>query len=246
MQRGELLFGDLFRRARNEPRDRVDELKVFADWRERQPEPVVAVPAEARRHDTDDGVRHAVQSQGASDRRWAAFEEAQPQLVTHHYHRVCLAIQSDVGWLDRPAGDRRHAEEVEGAAGHQDTAEALGRKLPGHQHRFVRRRHDVRERRQRGEARKLIECVGVPAAAVGCASLRRPDLVRLRIRIGRDEHAVDDAEDRRRGADPERQRQQRHQHGHRAPSERAERVAQILGQRFKPAAHDISSPAMRD
>ena len=80
------------------------------------------------------------------------------------------------------------------------------------------------------------------AAAVGGASLGRPDLVRLRIRIGRDDHAVDHAEDRRGGADAERERQQRHQHGHRAPTERAERVAQILSQRFQPAAHDTLLP----
>ena len=238
VQRAELLLGDGLRHAGRQPHDRIDQRQVGARRRQRQPEPVVAVPAEPRRHHADDGVRPAVQPQRPAERRRAALEQPQPQPVAQHDDRFGLAVRPDVGRLDRPADDRRHAEEVEGVAGQQDAAEALGRELAGHAARF-RSTSPSRRRtpapRPAAEARRASSvCPPRPSTR---AHLRRPDLARPRVRIRRDEDAVDDAEDGRGRADAQRQRQQRDQHERRAAPERPDGIAEILSQRFEPASH---------
>jgi hypothetical protein len=65
-----------------------------------------------------------------------------------------------------------------------------------------RRRHDIGERRDLGQQPKLVEGVGVSAAAIERLDLQCPDLTRLRVRIWRDQSAVN-TEDRRGGTDAE-------------------------------------------
>ena len=157
-----------------------------------------------------------------------ALEQPQPQPVAQHHDRFGLAVRPDVGRLDGPADHRRHAEKIERVAGQEDAVEALGRELAGH---AARSRSTSPSRRRTPAPRpgtKLVERVAVSAAAVERADLRGPDLARPGVGIRRDEDAVDDAEDRRRRADAERQRQQRDQHERRAAPERSNRVAEIL------------------
>ena len=84
---------------------------------------------------------------------------------------------------------------------------------------------------------QLVERVAVAAATVDGARLRGPDFSGPGVRIGRDEHAVDHAEDGRGRADAERQRQQRDQHERRAAPKRSNGVAEVLPERFQPASH---------
>ncbi len=237
VQRAQLLLGDGARHAGGEADDRIDPLHVGTRGRKREPESLAAVPAETRRHDADDRVLPAVQLKRPPDRGWIALEQPEPQAMAQHHDRFGLTIGPDVRGLNGPAGDRGNPEKVEGVAREQNAAEALRRELAGHQHGFGRRRHHVREGRHLAQGAELVERVGVPAAAVDRAGARRPDLARPRVGIRRDEDSVDDAEDRRRRADPKGQRQQRDENESRAAPERSDRVTEILRQWFEQTPH---------
>ena len=178
VERAELLFGDDLRYTGRQPHDGIDPRHIRARGREREPEPLAPIPAEARRHHADNRVRATVQSKRPADRRGAPLEQPQPQLVAQHDDRFSAAVRPDVRRLDGPADHRRDAEKIEGVAGQEDATEALGRELSRHEHGFNRGRHHIGERRYLGQGTKLVERVPVPAAAVDRANLRGPDLAR--------------------------------------------------------------------
>ena len=238
VQRAELLLGDGLRHAGRQPHDRIEERQVRARRRQRQPEPFAAIPAEARRHHADDGVRTAVQPQRPADGRRdcprtaaATAGGSAPRPVRPRRRAGCR-----VGWIVRPmtGGTPRKLKAL------PDSRTPL--KLSGANSPVISTVSiDVAITSEKAgssaSGSHLVERVAVPAAAVEPANLRGPDLTRPRVGIRRDQHAVDHAEDRRGRADAERQRQQRDQHERRAAPERSHRVAEILSQRVEPASH---------
>ena len=169
-------------------------------------------PEKLRRRDADDRERRALERQARADGVGGASETLPPQPVTDHDDRTILPPASHVIFESEETADvRLHAERAEEASAHEQRA----RRLLLSAARQVERR--LRPQESPGEERRHLlhprPHLVVPARArleavaereVGGDGHQPP---RLRHRQRPQQQTVDDAEDRRVGADAERQRQ---------------------------------------
>ena len=200
-----------------QPADEVQEVSAAVariGGVERQGQPDLrlrVVDVVPRRHDADDARRRAVDGDHAPDDRFVAAERGAPDFARQHRH-VFRAGQR-VGPRELPAADRGDPEH-----GHQLGRDQRGVDAP----RLIRRA----EVDGAGPiAAHVLEGL-VPLAELEELGRRDPELIEpearelardedqprgVRIRQRLEDHAVDDAEDGRVGADPQRQRQHRHE-----------------------------------
>jgi hypothetical protein len=195
---------------------------------------------EARRHHTDDGARLSIRGERPPHDRRIAAEAALPVAVAQHHHLVAPGpvLGGGVG----AAEQRWRLEGGEELRRRVDRVEVLGLPRTRDRHVAVAVRGDALERRQRGDVRQLR--VGEPAAIDPLplpTRVERDEVLRRGIREGTEQHAVDDAEDRRGGPDPNGQRRDHHRREPGGPPESAPGVAKVLPQRVRalPVAHAI-------
>ena len=184
---------------------------------------------EARRGHADDGGRDLVHQDGAPDGVGAPVEAALPVPVRQHgdRRRRCHVVGSP----DQAAGGRRHADtgvvvarDVLGRdrrlghalGNHADARERCRREQLGHGRRRRPQPFEDRERERRadlaagGRIDAALSFAGVAhAAADAVLHAQQHELVGPRDRQRPQQQLVDQAEDRRRRPDPERQRQDR-------------------------------------
>ena len=268
-ERGELGFGRLRCDAVLQPPDHLQDVvlpqpanhRVHAD---RQPDlRVVVHDVEAGRHDADDVVRPAVDLHGLPDDRLPAKRRL-PQFVREdrdrraadaraRRHRIGLARREE------PSLFRLHAKGRQQMVVHQRRA---------HPHRAIARREidragpaaraarrhavadgegaEVRERPAHLAELEILGCREPEPLQRAGGRIRREahQLLRRRISERPQNHAPEDREDRRVGADAERQRQQRDGGEHGAAPKRADPVAQIAPDLVQPRAVTRRSDAL--
>ena len=159
---------------------------------------------EARGHDADDGVRHVVQAEGLSEHVGPRAEAAGPQAMAEDHH--LLAPRRVLVGGERAAERRRDAKDVEPGGRRPQAGDAL---------RLAITRQVVagkRAGRQRIDGRhplaQVVEVTaGSPARTAPPGGVDRQHAVRLRVGEGSEDDRMDDAENGRRGAEANRQRQ---------------------------------------
>src|SRR5947207_35666 len=102
MQSVQLLLGLLPGHARIQSCDHIGKSirLVHGQWK---PDAFVAVPAEARRHNSDYGVRLIIQAQGLAKGSRIAVEQPFPCEIAQYDYRLWLTARPDVGWRDGAA-----------------------------------------------------------------------------------------------------------------------------------------------
>src|SRR5207253_9500519 len=105
----QLLLGWLREHARFQSHDHIDESVglVHGQWK---PDAFIAIPAEARRHDSYYCVRLVIQAQRFADSIRIAVEQPFPGEIAQHNYRLRLAARPDVGWRDGAPKDRLDTE----------------------------------------------------------------------------------------------------------------------------------------
>jgi hypothetical protein len=159
-----------------------------------QPEAIVGVPAEARRHDADDHVRLVIEHDGSAQGRWVAVEETLPKLEGKHRHRFGLTARLDVGWHQTASENRGHSKELKGRAGHPGSGDDLRVYSARQRRAVVTGRHRGSHPGQAGNFLVIGQPQPDIAIRFGIGDLRHPDLSRPRVRVRFEQHAVNDAE----------------------------------------------------
>ncbi len=182
---------------------------------------------ELRGHHADHGEGLAVQRERAADHLGVAAEAALPESVRQHHD---LLVARDVVRGTEGAPERRrdpqHVEEVGGDAQPRDPLRVLvAVQVPAP----VREARDALERA--GAVAVVAELGQREGIAVGRGVAGVDPVEPLRLGEGQrlEQHRVQDAVERRVGADPERQRHEREQREAGGEGEAAQRVAQVLG-----------------
>ena len=191
-------------------------------------------PEESRRCDPDD--RHPLRADLNALPEYCRIpsEAARPEAVADDGHRAvwtATARLGIVGGRQQSSVGRANTEQIEVGAGGVLTAHPLRHPVDRHLERPFGERRDTREEPvviaeplEAGIGR-AVAAAGLPAGVVDEEqSLRVVDRQRL------DQHGVDQAEDRRVGADPEPERQQGHQRERRRPPQQPECVADVAAQ----------------
>jgi len=186
--------------------------KLFAARRDEPPHVGrVGIEREPRRHDADHRARALIQREAAADDIGAGRQRAPPEAMREDDR----ASPRQIGRLEGSTDRRRHTED-------REQLDARGNRE--HDLRVARAGQDLLARRPRG-GRELVEAGTVPPPRVEVVE-RREDLgeaavfhvavpdgdepVDVGVRQRLDQHGLDDAEDRGRRADAERERDDRH------------------------------------
>jgi hypothetical protein len=253
-QRRQLHVGLLARRARRQARDGVEAMVaavgaergsgcraiLLGVGRQRRPQlrrsvgAVVERQAEAGRHHAHDGRRPPADLDRTPDDRRVGAEAALPELVPEHDDGRSVGPVLLLG--ERATEHRRDAEHAEEVRAHTAAAQPL--RLPG---AAGERRRAIGEQRDVGEG-PHVGAVGLPLV------VRQPRLVeplpraphdRQALRSApwqrREEHRLHDPEERRGGADPERQRQRGDDGEAGTPAQCAPGEARVLQDVVEPA-----------
>jgi hypothetical protein len=185
---------------------------------------VIAREAEVGRRHADDGVPLVPQRDRPADRIGLAVEEAQPEAVADHGDGRQVVVRPEPS-----AGGGPPPQRAEERLGHQrigygldDVAGVEGARDLGM----------ARQRRQRLRGLPVgnVRCgEGLSSLLSGKAARAVDEDERCGLVVGQRplQDAVDDAEDRRRGADAETERERRQSREARASGEGAERVAEV-------------------
>ena len=178
-------------------------------------------------------MRPIVHLEDAADDRRVAAEAALPVLVAQHQDGRCARLLVRV--LERTPERRPHAEHVEEVRGDDARGDALGLRAAEQDEPHVVEFHESLEALR---ARAVVENLLIREAGVLDVGQRpllpqHDEAVAVLIRQRAEQDAVDDAEDRRVGADPERHRQHDHDREARVAAEIAQPVAQVLGERLE-------------
>ena len=184
---------------------------------------------EARGHHTDHFARRAVDRDRAPDHARIAAEAALPVTVAQDrgFRRVGLIVVA----RNRSAERGLNVQNPQGACRHEQRVDLLGI-TEARDRRLARPIHSqflegLAARRMELQ-HLLVEREVVAAHVSGQARVHhRHDGFRFRIRKGFDDDCIDDAEDGRRRADPQRQRQHDGERKCRPPPEATQRMAQI-------------------
>ena len=164
---------------------------------------------EVARHHPKDGHRRAVDGDGPADDGRVAVEAALPERVTDHDDVV--APGPVLSRREAASQGRTHAQQIEQIPRNGRALDPLGPLRPDESAARAVIGGDPLEHRV------LISPVEEVGGGYPITSVPRHDLVdadqgvRLWVRKGPQQHAVDDAEDRGRRADAERKRQDRHE-----------------------------------
>ena len=223
-------LGLLLRHARLQSGDHAKEMTAAAGVgridRDRRPE--LHLPRreiETWRHHSDDRRRSAVQRDRLAEDVRVGGEPALPHAVAQHDH-VVLARRVFFG-PEASSQRRADLQQLEHIPGHRRVREPLGPAGVGE------RRAAARVGRDPLEHGVLLAPVQERRGRDREAAVLRHDLVdahqrfRIGIRQRPEEHAVDDAEHRAGGADPERQRQDRDRGEPRALGQLADRIPRV-------------------
>jgi hypothetical protein len=169
---------------------------------------IIAAEAKRRRHRADDLMRTPVDDDRALEHGVIAAERAVPVAVAEHHH---VRRAGPVVRLREPAADRRrHAKRAQHALARRQRPDFLGIALAGHGRGRPRAPdpHVLQGLRVVGVGRvdRVIEIRLIDAAD----RVHDPH-ERVGVRVGQrvDQDPVHDAEDRGRGADAEREREDR-------------------------------------
>ena len=191
-------------------------------------------PEESGRRDADDGHPLRADLNALPEHRRIPSEAARPEAVADDGDgavRTAAARLGIVRGREQSSVGRANAEHVEVGAGGVLAAHPLRHAVDRHLEQPLVERRDTREEAvviaEPLEARigRAAAAAGLPAGVVDEEqSLRVVDRQRL------DQHGVDQAEDRRVGADPESERQQGHQRERRRPPQQPEGVADVAAQ----------------
>jgi hypothetical protein len=195
---------------------------------------VRVTPSKARRHDPNQGPRSSVQNKSRVQDFRIGAKPVHPGLVAHHEDRRRSRLV--VGRLHGPPQHRRHTKKFEGARGYQTAAEAFGA--------FSRCVQEVLavigdDPVEHVVLLNVIEKLGsrVPRAPPGFAAiivvnLYRHEAARVQIWKRLHQHVIDHTEDRRGGADAQRQRDHRHRRKPTALPQRSRCVTNVLPERL--------------
>jgi hypothetical protein len=162
-------------------------------------------------HDADDFVRHAIDVERPVQNGRTPAVLSRPQLFGDHDNRRCTRLIVELG--EEAAPHRRHAQCGEKVGGHAGPGETLG--LGAADRSQIRRRDliaaEVGERSIVApvEQESGIGLVDAEEARHDEGMGQGDEAVRAGIGQRAQQHRVDDAEDRRRAADAERERQDR-------------------------------------
>ncbi len=142
-----MLLGSAFGNAGPESHDGGNVQIAVQIHRHGQPAAFVGVPAEARRHHSDNGARLIVENQLLAYGVGAAIEEALPGFVAENDHRLRHSAGRNVGRLNGAADHRGDAQKLKCIGGNEDGLKPLRRVVAGEQGPFRIRRHYGRKRR---------------------------------------------------------------------------------------------------
>ena len=193
---------------------RAAQRAVVVEQRQRHDHVRPRRPPELRRQHTDDLEDVVVEADRTANDRRIRAEASPPQLIGEQDD----ALTPDRFFLgaEIAAERRRHPEHPQKRRRDFQRADTLGLAVAGQVVRARRRLQCVcRHRRERAAVAPPVEVVGrrdgaEPAALARPLLGQRDDPIGTRVWQRPPQHGVDDAEDRSSGADPERQRDQRH------------------------------------
>ena len=201
--------------------------------RRRHVDVVLARVLRHRRQHSDHGVRPVVHLEHLPDDARVAAEALLPVREAEDEHRLRAEIV--VAVPERAAVQRLHAEHVEEVRRHHpgEHAVRLAAVEQGERHPVV-----LHEAVERGELRPVVADLLDREGDVGRAGPRRllpgeDQLVTVGVRQGPQEHAVDEAEDRRVRPDAEPEGRHHHQGVARRSAQCAQAVPHVPGQRFQ-------------
>ena len=192
--------------------------------------------AEIARHDADDFRLPSVDLKLATERRRIAAEAALREAVREDHRVRAFGRGSMLGFGEPASAHRRHAERLEQPMRRAQRAHAL--RSVGARDRLsaVRPHADLGQRPVLGPIGEIHRRRGRQIAGDDGGVVPDPhELVRARIRQRLDQHRIDDAEDRRRRADSEREREHRGERERGAPRQRAQRMAHVATDRIHEA-----------
>jgi hypothetical protein len=163
-----------------------------------------------RGNDADDGEGGAIQPDCAADRRSVACEQLVPQAIADHHDAG--SARAVLFGAERTPGDRSHAKNLEELGRRRERGQPPGVAMIRHQIQI--HRHERANPIDQPAPLPIVEEVrdrGRFARGAGIA-IRLPhhhEPFRVGKRHGPEQHGPNDAEDRRRHADAEREREQR-------------------------------------
>ena len=213
--------------------------RIVRKWRQRDVRHLQEGEVHVGRQHADDRVRPAVDADGPTDDGRIGLVAAPPELIGQDDDRSGARLV--VSRVDLSTERRDDAEHAEQARAHGSARDPLGIRAAGQRQAAIL---DGDERVEGGRLALPVEEVAVrrrrPAAARGAP--HRPGIheaIGIAERQRLDERRVHDAEHRRVGADAERQAEDGQAGQHGRPAQRAERVANVLGE----GIHEASESA---
>src|SRR5258708_7339523 len=146
MERLQLLLALLFGDALVQSHDHIRH-SIGLVHRQRQPNAIVAEPAEPRRHYTDHGMRLIVQPQGLADGIRIAIEQPLPRQIAEHHYWFRLTARTNVYCRDCAAENWLDAQELKCVTRQQYSLEVFRCAIASEEHVIATVRHDVGESR---------------------------------------------------------------------------------------------------
>ena len=193
---------------------------------------------EALGENAENGVRLAIEQDGAADDTLVAAQPRLPHFMREHGHR--RAVRHIFGLSEGAARLRVHAEDLEEARGNRKRLHLL-RPVAGSQIHSGGCQPVQRHRLENVvvlPGHVLGNGDGIPPAAVGKLAGDFHHAVRFRVRQGLQQHRIHYREDGGVDADPQRQRQNRDGGKPRISGQHAERIANVESQCAHTAQYD--------